>query len=401
MDWGYAGMFAAAFIAGSVFPLSSEAVLVGLMAMGMDKAWLFGFATAGNTAGSMFNYWIGRMGKTEWISRLLRISPRNMERAERFTAGRGAWMGFFSFLPVIGEAIGVMLGLMRANVFVTLSSVTLGKALRYALLIFGAGLAMSCTGGKEEGKPVVVSSIEPLAWFAGQIGGDRFEYRVMVGQGSDPETYEPTAKQMAALSDAAMYVAVGGIGFEGAWLPRFREYAPVADFVDTSEGIAELRNGDCGDGDPHTWTSAVNARVIAANICTAMCRLQPADSATFRANLAKVMDSIARVDSMASNALGGGAFLVYHPAMTYFACDYGMEQIAVEQEGKENSAAGLHAVISQARRKGVRVMLVQKEFAGGKAETVAGEAGAVAKVVNPLGRDWPTEMETIIKALAE
>lgn len=140
INYGYWGMFLSAFLAGSVLPFSSEVVIVGLMAGGLAPAPLIVSATAGNVAGGMFNYFIGSLGKMEWIEKYLHVKPEKLHQAERFMAGRGAWMGFFSFLPVIGEAITISLGLMRANVIITLISVTLGKALRYILLLYGAYL---------------------------------------------------------------------------------------------------------------------------------------------------------------------------------------------------------------------------------------------------------------------
>ena len=134
-DWG---MLITAFLAGSVFPFSSEAVMLALLATPGIEPWpLVLYATIGNVLGSMFNYCVGRMGKTEWIEKYLKIKREKMERAERFMAGRGAWMGFFAFVPVLGSAITVTLGLMRANILITLISITLGKFLRYFLIAFG------------------------------------------------------------------------------------------------------------------------------------------------------------------------------------------------------------------------------------------------------------------------
>ena len=138
--YGYWGMLLTAFLAGSVFPFSSEAVMVGLMATpGIDTWTLVAYATVGNVLGSMFNYCVGRLGRLEWIERWLKISPEKMEKAQRFMAGRGAWMGFFAFVPVLGSAITVTLGLMRANVVISLISMTIGKLMRYCLLAFGVG----------------------------------------------------------------------------------------------------------------------------------------------------------------------------------------------------------------------------------------------------------------------
>ena len=142
--YGYWGMLLTAFLAGSVFPFSSEAVMIGLLASpGIDAWTLVVYATVGNVLGGMFNYGVGRLGKLEWIERWLKISPEKMERTQRFMAGRGAWMGFFAFLPVLGSAITVTLGLMRANVVISLISITIGKLLRYCLLAFGVGWVIS------------------------------------------------------------------------------------------------------------------------------------------------------------------------------------------------------------------------------------------------------------------
>lgn len=139
-SYGYMGMLLAAFLAGSFFPFSSEAVMVGLMATGLDPWQLMVYGTIGNVLGSAFNYGVGRMGKIEWFEKYLHVKPKDLERAERFMAGRGAWMGFFAFLPLLGSAITILLGLMRANIVITFTAITLGKLFRYLVLIYGAGL---------------------------------------------------------------------------------------------------------------------------------------------------------------------------------------------------------------------------------------------------------------------
>ena len=139
-EYGYWGFFVASFIAGSVFPFSSEAVMVALMAAGLEPWGLVLYGTIGNTLGSLFNYGVGRLGRLEWIERYLHVSRESLQRATRFMAGRGAWMGFFTFLPVLGSAIAIALGLMRANVVLPPVSITLGKLLRYVLLAFGGEL---------------------------------------------------------------------------------------------------------------------------------------------------------------------------------------------------------------------------------------------------------------------
>lgn len=129
-------MLIAAFIAGSVFPFSSEAVLTALQLAGLEPLRLFVFATIGNVAGSMFNYGVGTLGKMEWIERYLHVERAKVERTARWMERYGAWIGLLCFLPILGSVIAVTLGFTRANPWISLLTITLGKATRYALLIF-------------------------------------------------------------------------------------------------------------------------------------------------------------------------------------------------------------------------------------------------------------------------
>lgn len=138
LSYGYMGMLVAAFLAASILPFSSEAVMVGLQAAGLDPIFLIVYGTIGNVLGSMFNYTIGRLGKMEWIEKYLHVKKADLDKAHRFMAGRGAWMGLLSVIPVVGDVITVALGLMRANVVIVVISVTISKLLRYVLLVYGA-----------------------------------------------------------------------------------------------------------------------------------------------------------------------------------------------------------------------------------------------------------------------
>ena len=151
VQFGSLGMFIAAFLAGSFFPFSSEAVMLALMALGVNAWELMLYGTAGNVLGSLFNYTVGRMGKEEWFEKYLHVKPEQMDKARKFMRGRGAYMGFFAFIPILGSAITILLGLMRANFVITFVSITVGKLVRYIILIYGAymvnWLVTQITGG--------------------------------------------------------------------------------------------------------------------------------------------------------------------------------------------------------------------------------------------------------------
>lgn len=134
IDWGYWGLFLSALIAGSILPFSSEAVMIVLVRLGLDPVLCVAAASAGNALGGMTCYWIGTLGRTEWIARL-GVSTRQLARARRFLAGRGALMAFFAFLPTIGEAIAIVLGLMRSNPWLTAAAMLTGKTLRYVVIL--------------------------------------------------------------------------------------------------------------------------------------------------------------------------------------------------------------------------------------------------------------------------
>lgn len=136
----YWGMLVAAFLAGSFVPFSSEVVMVALEAAGLNPWKLIIYGTIGNVAGGFFNYGVGRLGKLEWIEKYLHVNKESLVKARRFMRGHGALMGFFSFIPILGSAITIVLGLTRANIPLSFLSITTGKFLRYLLLVYGTTL---------------------------------------------------------------------------------------------------------------------------------------------------------------------------------------------------------------------------------------------------------------------
>ena len=140
---GAIGDFSLGLVAGSIVPFSSEAVMVVLVRLGLDPALCLLAAATGNTAGGMTCYWIGHLGKREWFGRYLGIGEKQLDRAGRFLAGKGAWSAFFAFLPYVGEAIAILLGLMRSNVWITTLAMFAGKAPRYVAVLYAVQGAIS------------------------------------------------------------------------------------------------------------------------------------------------------------------------------------------------------------------------------------------------------------------
>jgi membrane protein YqaA with SNARE-associated domain len=142
-EYGYWGLFLASFLAATILPFSSEVVFAALIAAGLDIWSLIIFATIGNSLGGVSCYYLGRLGKIEWLKRWFGISEDKINKTINKLQGKGAFMGFFGFLPAVGDAILVALGYMRANATIVLLSMTVGKFARYVIIGLGAGVFYS------------------------------------------------------------------------------------------------------------------------------------------------------------------------------------------------------------------------------------------------------------------
>lgn len=136
IEWGYVGMFFSSVLAGSILPFSSEVVMAALIGLGLSPTLCVAIATVGNTFGGMTCYYMGRLGRMDWIEKYLHVKRARIERMQRFLQGKGALMAFFSFVPVVGGVMVIALGFMRSNLPLTALSMVVGKLLRYLVLVW-------------------------------------------------------------------------------------------------------------------------------------------------------------------------------------------------------------------------------------------------------------------------
>ena len=137
------GTFLSAFVAGSIVPFSSEAVMVVLVRLGLDPALCLLAAATGNTAGGMTCYWIGHLGKREWFGRYLGIGEKQLDRAGRFLAGKGAWSAFFRFPALRRRSDRHPAGTHAQQRGITTLAMFAGKALRYVAVLYAVQGAIS------------------------------------------------------------------------------------------------------------------------------------------------------------------------------------------------------------------------------------------------------------------
>ena len=242
----------------------------------------------------------------------------------------------------------------------------------------------------------VTVTISPYKYFVDQIAKGKVDVNVMVSNGNNPETYEPYAQQMMELSKSALYLKVGSIGFEQTWMKKLQDNAPDMKVIDTSVGIKPAKTPG-GNIDPHVWMSCSNARIIASNILKALCQLEPKNKAFFEKNYQSLLSIIDKRDSTIKESFKKDPdlvrkFVIYHPILTYFARDYQLEQLAIEEEGREPSAAQLKSLIERARKEKIKFCLIQAEFANRNTTTFINESHTKPMDINPLQGDWNRAM---------
>lgn len=249
----------------------------------------------------------------------------------------------------------------------------------------------------------VTVTISPYKYFVDQIAKGKVDVNVMVSNGNNPETYEPYAQQMMELSKSALYLKVGSIGFEQTWMKKLQDNAPDMKVIDTSVGIKPAKTPG-GNIDPHVWMSCSNARIIASNILKALCELEPKNKAFFKKNYQSLLSIINKRDSTIKESFKKDPdlvrkFVIYHPILTYFARDYQLEQLAIEEEGREPSASQLKSLIERARKEKIKFCLIQAEFANRNTTTFINESHTKPMDINPLQGDWNRAMQEAAAAI--
>lgn len=273
-------------------------------------------------------------------------------------------------------------------------------------------LFTGCSSRKKESDlKIITVTIEPLRFFTNAIAGNKFNVVSIVPQGSSPETYDPKPQQLVDLSNSEVYFKIGHIGFEQIWMDKIKSNNPNLKIYDTSKGIKYIKekavehNGHHHEGglDPHVWNSNINAKIICENIYKALCSIDPANKEYFKERYdgvkAMINDTDKEIKKLLSNA--DSTFMIYHPALTYYAKEYGLKQICIEEGGKEPSPNQLKTLIDKANSEKPKVIFIQEEFDVRNAQLLAQELNLNLVVINPLSFDWHVQMIKPAKALAK
>ncbi|MDR2413965.1 MAG: zinc ABC transporter substrate-binding protein [Odoribacteraceae bacterium] len=278
------------------------------------------------------------------------------------------------------------------------------------ILLLVACACLSC-GPAADRKQTISVSILPQRYFVERVAGDLVKVNVMIPPGANPATCDMTPGQMKELERSSIYFAVGYLPFEETHLYPLLEKRKDILLVSHSEGeqLLEGTEGTAGttDGhhhliDPHIWMSPARAKRMAVTIARVLGEQFGDQRERFEKNLRQLTAEIDSIDNEARRLLAkkqNKVFLVYHPALTYFADDYGMEQLVIEHEGKEPSPLHLKRVIDACRERSVKTVFIQGQFDKQNAIAVAREINGQVIAIDPLNPDWKAEMLSLLSII--
>ena len=267
------------------------------------------------------------------------------------------------------------------------------------------GLMMLTTSGcnstreanSNSGQIKVAVTILPQAQLVNKIGGERIAVSVLVPPGIDPHTYELSPGQLKDLSETALYIRVGHIDFEKNWMDRIAGTNKEMLVIDSSQSI-EIINGD-----PHIWLSPRLAKIQAENIARALQEIDPGHREDYAQRLQSVQKELDQLDSDIAATLSpvsGSKFLVFHPSWGYFGRDYGLEEIAIERDGKEPTAKELAELLSWAKNEDIKVIFASPQHSTREAEAVAQELDGKVVIIDPLAGDYFVNLKQVADTMA-
>lgn len=255
---------------------------------------------------------------------------------------------------------------------------------------------------KETANKEITTTILTLADFVLRVGGDHVHAEALIPPAADPHTYEPKPNQLKLMQRATMYVAVGsGIEFELVWLDKLKALNSKMQFCNASEGIERLGEDH---GDPHIWVSPANAIKMVKNIEQCLVRLDSANQSDYEANAKLFLKDLESLDEKIRQMMlevSNKHFIVAHSAWAYFAKEYGLSEIVVEEEGKEPGANQLAQIIEIAKKNKIQTIFVSPQHNQKSAHVIASEIGAKVVAISDVSENYLENMNTVARLIKE
>ena len=267
----------------------------------------------------------------------------------------------------------------------------------------------------EDNRPLITVSVPPQQYLVEQIAGDRYRTVTLIPNGENPETFDPSVADRMAVGRSRIFFITGFYPFEKNASLSVPEGTQV---INTSDGISLIYGTHShSDGhttflhvdsahrapDPHVWTSVRNVRRMAAIVAEGIIADDPDNAQTYRDNLLRLdsrLDSLDRAIVSRLDSLPTRTFLVWHPSLSYFASDYGLEQLAVSSDSRESSMPEMRRIIDEAREDSVRVFFFQHEYDSRQARAINSGVGSRMVAVSPTSYGWLCQLDSIANELS-
>jgi len=292
----------------------------------------------------------------------------------------------------------------------------IGGSIRYMfrslLFIFGTLFVVNVYPDVNDRINIFVS-VPPQKFLVERIGGEHVSVSVMLRPGYSPETYEPSPKEMAALSRSQLYFRVG-VPFENIWMDVI---TAVNSDLKIIECCNQITNRDLTNHkekninsyqsemvDPHIWTSPANAKLLAQQIKEVLIEEDPDQQQFYQSNYQLLSDELNELDNFIHSKLSDVRMpyiLVSHPSWGYYAERYGLVQISLENNGKEKGPRGLIELIEFAKKKNIPTLFRQRQFKTASTVTLADEINANIIEIDPLAEDYIVNLREVTRVFAE
>ena len=257
--------------------------------------------------------------------------------------------------------------------------------------------------GWTEPIPIFVS-ITPQKYFVERIGGNDVKVEVMVKPGESPATFNPNPKKMSRLANSKLYFSIG-VPFERIWISRLKAIQPDLKFISLNQNLGlKIKSGySQNKKDPHIWLSPLLVKNMVTEIEVALSKEKPEREKIFKINHTALAQELDMLDQEIRDILANGktrSFMVFHPAWSYFAEAYGLEQISIEHNGKEPGPRSLQEIINRGKKSNIKTIFVQKQFGLSVAKNIAKMIGATIQEMDPLAENYFENMRQTAKAIS-
>ncbi|UOQ44312.1 zinc ABC transporter substrate-binding protein [Halobacillus salinarum] len=283
------------------------------------------------------------------------------------------------------------------------------------LLLMVFGVLSACASNNEEDKsageegeevhnnengekPTVAVSVVPEATFVKKVAEDKVNVVTMIPPGNSPENYEPTSELMNEFSEADAYFSIGVPTEEANILSQkdLNKDMEVVNLADAAAEKYEERQFPSGERDPHVWMSPKRVEVMVDKITEELVKLDPDNEDFYKENASSYKEKLEAADQQIKETLKPmeqRTFIVYHPAFGYFAEDYNLEMVPLQEEGKEAAPKKMEEIIDLAKEKDIKTIFYQEEMSSKQAEAVAEAIGGQTEQISPLNPNYIDNLE--------